>query len=154
MEPTYYVPEISDLKPGDEIEIYAHINRKMVNSLRWHTVKIHVSTNEPGEFVSFNRLPQLLKRGEAHIPYLTKSQIVSQGWVYEVLPELSLWWGSYRFDKENYILTITPRENNNLRIIEKEGRGFLRGLKFRVLYDGSCPSLNHLKSLMNLLNIE
>lgn len=90
---------------------------------------------------------------------LMTTHIVKEGWTpwqgtETTTPwDLFLYWGSYRFEKENYIL-IFERKNREVRIYKKKGEGILRSIKNEQLFSGECPTIHDFQFITRLLKIK
>lgn len=94
-----------------------------------------------------------LKEGSIRTKRLDKEDIESLGWV-----EIPTIYGEafkYKFLYKNYVLDFDPEYGKNIGIKLKSPFGE-RSLYYEhriVIYYGNCPSINELKFLMKLLNI-
>lgn len=78
----YYTPRIEDITIGYECEIYEQSTNKLIKSVNWHIVSVVLGNSEYGETVAINKITNYLKQNKIRVPYLTKENIESEGWVF------------------------------------------------------------------------
>jgi hypothetical protein len=146
----YYYPEMEDIHIGYECEIYDQASSKLIKDIRWHIIKVSAGNSEPGKTVAINKVSNYLKRERLRAPFLTKEDIISEGW------KLSC----------NFAEYINEFKNNEFYCFEK-GEYEIRWWgdpdyieiydnpkKWSCIYQGSCKSINELKQISKLLNIQ
>lgn len=149
MEIKYYIPDISDIRVGYECEtkVYPYPN--------WIKTKI-----EDGEDIEFI----FSKQWEIRVPYLTKEQIESEGWIVDNSMgkiEDNLLFnkkGKFREDDVNYKIYYVPKTKWLLIYL---GDYLLRYTENKTelttnntLFAGYCPSINEFRYITkNLLKI-
>lgn len=141
MEQKYFTPDIADLKIGYEYQEFRGTNDELRipekyndNSL-WETHTIEKDYYSCGSCRDSDMGDLLLnlRFGRIRVPYLTCEQIESEGW--EVFDNISYKKGSWHFTLGFPLISI-----NNFK-------GF-------GCFSGSCPSINELRLIQKLLNIQ
>ncbi len=137
MENKYYTPSIEDIHVGYECEVYGQTTTKLIKNVDFHKVVVGLHM-EVGQKVGINQIPNLIKKGWIKVPYLTKEQIEKEGWKHEYLEKDVHSWS------KNGIILTTFEGFTKIRINYKSGY---------QLFDGDCPSINELRTITKLLNI-
>ena len=130
MEQKYFTPDITDIRVGYEFEW------KRYSFDDWN--KTTITEND---YVMYGQDPECeiseiassFKKGDVRTPYLTREQIEAEGW--EVFDNISYRKGSWHFTLGFPLISI-----NNFK-------GF-------GCFSGSCPSINELRLIQKLLNIQ
>ena len=135
----YFVPEISDICIGYELEMNWH----RAYEEKWVPIKISVQDEEFAYTSELSEIVDALHDGmsEARVPYLTKEQIEAEGWktaAEDFFTPL--------FRKDNFTLGYRL-EDNKLKI-----QTF--GENSHTLYFGECKCINDFRKIQKLLNIK
>lgn len=152
----YFTPSIEDIRIGYECEIHTN------SSLGWVKLivqnKISKDTIIPKGYNSI--VPSILydyyEQNKIRVPYLTKEQIESEGWVYEGAKGYNLFGYDVEqgfhnaFEKGNYIIqgrSLTP-SSHHLKIFDtSNGEGAM------CIYEGDCKDINTFRYICKLLGI-
>lgn len=131
----YYTPDVSDIFVGYECEL---------EGCGWRSISISKHY--------MSRALQKLKNGLLRTPYLTKEQIIAEGWE-DVTPELNIgiWHfeNGHRIVRYNFIDKIAWIMNVDFSRETTRPMGFPDDGDFR----GKCPSINEFRKICKLLSI-
>lgn len=140
MENKYYTPDIEDLR-------VSYICQNRLTGKGWLDLEI---LRKDALFIS--SFVKDLEIGNLRTKYLSKEDIESEGWV-KITSALNKYPNAW--EKENHFLLFYPTKDNQIEIVMKDvtkddylentsnGRGFA----------GKCKSINELKIIQKLLNI-
>jgi len=134
----YFVPEISDICIGYELEI----NWNRAYEEKWVPIKILVQDEEFAYTDELSEIVNALHDGmsEARVPYLIKEQIEAEGW--KLLNEDKY----LQFVKSDY--SISYVEKLHLLIVTA-----LEEKQNDVKYSGTCKDINTFRKIIKLLEI-
>jgi len=137
-ENKYYIPEIEDIFIGYECEIYEQSTTKLIKKIDWHKVKVYIGNSEYGETAAINKIPNYLKQNKVRVSYLTKEQIIAEGWKDITLPESY----SEHFMKNNCKIQWLPNK-----------KGIYIAQDLEIIYKGFCKSINEFRKIIKMLGI-
>lgn len=148
----YYVPDISDIYDGYELEYCEDVFKEN----KWQT-HIH-REGDTYNILSLGRIytiRELLETSLIRVPFLTKEQIEGEGWIYE--QEEFEGWGLVFSKEVNY-----PIPHWELRFLPEVHKICLQSFiaeadtlvrHYEIKYNGYCPSINELRYICKLLKI-
>lgn len=128
MENKYFVPNIEDITVGYECEIF--------QDEVWKPFKFNVEEIIP-VFARINS--KTIISDKIRVPYLTKEQIIAEGWKQRPSEENLFYKGEGR-DYDLYIIN-----DNKIRIINNEIED--------SIYYGECKDINTFRKIIKLLRI-
>lgn len=173
MENKYYTPDITDLRVGYECEkIQMEFDKQISLFLKegasdeeyekawnWHynsdevKSKKHLITKEElRSLLEFDKSKGLREssgtslQGNFRTPYLTKEQIVVEGW-----QSVSGEYFEGKFTKENFQLNFYSTEDRFIEIAKYFN--FEKNRGWNGVYYGACPSINEFRYICKLLGI-
>lgn len=136
----YFTPSIEDIRVGYECEV------NWVSGWKKHVLdeSLHVYSTH-NVFVT---AAEAIKRENLKVPYLTKEQLESEGWIegskgITTHPDGHPFW---IFIKGNFWLNYVP--NNNFMVIMKNQEPLL------YIFQGECKDINTFRYICKLLNIK
>ena len=149
----YYVPQIEDIKVGYELQYHNwgmdELGVKELNFNKWETCIL-----DEGNVETFMKYGI---RGGVRVSYLTKEQIEAEGWVFITTNHICNWykiefrnWKGEPSDFYKYPIygmqLIHDLELNKISIYFDFGED-------SCVFEGECKSINELRYISKLLNI-
>lgn len=143
-ENKYYIPDIEDFRVGYE---YERLNDKTWNK---ETLESHMLyTPNIGEACD-SEITEILRDlhdNKIRVLFLTKEQIENEGWIQE--DRQLNGFGKYSYFKKRDYLYITFQEEKHIVEIHN-GQAYE---DHQTLFEGECKSINELRYISKLLNI-
>lgn len=155
MENKYYIPDVSDIHLGYELEVEelekADNNLDDIDGKWWKKVIIDTTVDEDILEFCGNSITGIKNRDMVYVrntfrtPYLTNEQIEAEGWKQMPPPIISISkeFRNIPFIKNGYRLDYNLN-SNQLSITVNE----------QFLFYGECKSINELRTICKLLNIK
>jgi len=149
MENKYYLPNEEDFRIGYEYEIFEDFDFYPIKT--WHKcIYGKDGTNNPENM----NYPFPVKDGKIRVPFLTKEQIESEGWIlksdHEHYPIFTKIIGEYEF----YELLFSLVGNKNISIHYVNNSPNNEFIEDDCIFKGNIPSINEFRYICKLLNIK